>query len=83
MKLQVFPLIPGLLWLLKSLLLHLWLFYNAQMLTMDENVEFTDYVLTSSLLLAASHHFTLKRKGAFSSFCCFWFIRVVLFCSPF
>lgn len=47
---------------------------------MDENVEFTAYVLISSLLLAASHHSTLKRKGALSRFCCFWFIHGDHFC---
>lgn len=49
------------------------------MLTMDENVEITVYILISSLLMAASHNSTLKRKGALSSFCCFWFIQVALF----
>lgn len=47
---------------------------------MDENVEFTVYALITSLLLAASHHSPLKRKGALSSFCCFWFMQVILFC---
>lgn len=71
----------GLFWLHKSLLLHLWLLYTAQMLTMVENVAFTVDVLISSLLLAAFHHSTLRRKGDLSSFVAFgsyrWFFSAV------
>lgn len=82
MRLQVFPLMFGLLrllWLWKSMLMHLWLLFNKQMLTMDENVEFTAYIFNSSFCWQLLAILLWKGKEPFQAFSAFGSYRFFFF----